>query len=202
MSPTAPATQPTPHTAAESSPSRRGLSKTKTVLIGVAVLLAGFAAVVAMQPSEMRVFRSLTIAAPPDAVFAQVNDFRNWQAWSPWEGLDPNLERSYEGAESGEGAAYHWAGNAEVGEGRMTIEESRPHEQIRIRLEFLKPFAATNTAEFTFVPQEGGTEVTWTMTGEKNFFCKGMCLFMDMEEMIGGEFDKGLAQLARVVQAE
>ncbi len=202
MSPTAPVTQPAPQTAAESSPSRRGFARTKKVLMGVAVLLAGFAAVVAMQPSEMRVSRSMTIAAPPDAVFAQVNDFRNWQAWSPWEGLDPNLQRSYEGAESGEGAVYHWAGNAEVGEGRMTIEESRAHERIRIRLEFLKPFVATNVAEFTFIPQRDGTEVTWSMTGEKNFFCKGMCLFMDMEEMIGGEFDKGLAQLAQAVRVE
>lgn len=198
----APASQPVSPPAAGSSPPRRRFSRAKKVLIGFALVVAAFAALVAMQPVEMLVTRSATIAAPPAAVFAQVNDFRNWQAWSPWEGLDPNLQRSYEGAASGEGAVYHWAGNAEVGEGRMTIEESRPEERIRIRLEFLKPFAATNATEFTFASQGEGTEVTWTMAGEKNFVSKGMCLIMDMDAMIGADFEKGLAQLADVVEGE
>jgi uncharacterized protein YndB with AHSA1/START domain len=193
-----PVTQPT----TESSPPRKRFSMTKKVLIGLALVLAAFAVVVAMQPADMHVARSMTIDAPSDAVFAQVNDFRNWQAWSPWEKLDPNLQRTYSGAESGKGAVYHWSGNAEVGEGQMTIEESRPNELIHIRLEFLKPFAATNAAEFTFAPQGDGTEVTWTMTGEKNFVCKGMCLFMDMDAMIGADFEKGLAQLKDVAETE
>ena len=199
MSQTAP--QPLTQSTAGATPRKR-FGKTKRVLIGLAIVLAVFAVVVAIQPSDMRVARSATIDAPPDAVFAQVNDFHNWQAWSPWEKLDPNLQRAYSGAESGEGAAYHWTGNAEVGEGQMTIEESRPGELIHIKLEFLKPFAATNAAEFTFAPHGDSTEVTWTMTGEKNFVCKGMCLFMDMDAMIGADFEKGLAQLKDVVESK
>lgn len=191
---------PVPQTSADSSSSRRRLPRTIKVLIGLGLALAAFAAIVAAQPSEMRVSRSITIAAPADAVFAEVNDLRRWQRWSPWENLDPHLQRTYSGAGAGEGAAYHWSGNSEVGEGGMTIEVSRANELIRIRLEFLKPFAATNVTEFRFIPEGAGTEVIWTMTGEKNFFCKGMCLLMDMEAMIGADFEKGLAQLKDVAE--
>ena len=180
---------------------RKRRSIMKTVLIGGAILLAGLAAVIALQPAEMRITRSTSIAAAPEAVFAEVNDFRNWQDWSPWERLDPLMERTYSGSQTGEGAVYHWNGNDEVGEGQMTIEESRPGEFIHIKLEFLKPFAATNAAEFTFTPQGDGTEVTWTMTGEKNFLMKGMCLFMDMDAMIGADFEKGLTQLKEEVES-
>lgn len=193
--------QPVVQTTDASSPPRRGLSTTKKILMGLILILASLAAVVAMQPSEMRISRSMTIAAPADAVFAQVNDFHNWQAWSPWEKLDPDMQRTYSGSDAGEGAVYHWSGNEEVGEGQMTIEESRPGELIHIKLEFLKPFAATNAAEFTFAPQGESTDVTWTMTGEKNFFCKGMCLFMDMDAMIGADFEKGLSQLKDAVES-
>jgi uncharacterized protein YndB with AHSA1/START domain len=193
------AKQPVTQNATETPPRKR-FSVTKKILMGLVLVLAAFAVVVAMQPSDMRISRSATVDAPPDAVFAQVNDFHNWRAWSPWEKLDPNLQRSYSGAESGEGAVYHWSGNDEVGEGRMTIEESRPNELVHIRLEFVKPFAVTNAAEFTFAPQGEGTAVTWTMTGEKNFIVKGMGLFMDMDSLIGADFEKGLAQLKDVVE--
>ena len=123
------------------------------ILIGVAaavVLVVGVLAVlVGMQPSEFRIERRVTIAAPAPAVFAQVNDFHHWEAWSPWAKLDPTATNSFEGAPAGKGAAFSWAGNGKVGEGRMTITESRPSELVRIKLEFLKPFEATNTAEFT-----------------------------------------------------
>ena len=122
-------------------------------------ILAGLA------PKEFRIERSATLAAPANAVFAQVNDFQNWRAWSPWERLDPALKRSYDGPASGTGAKYAWIGNRNVGEGRMTIVDSRPGELVRIKLEFRRPFAATNTAEFRFEPTDGGTAVTWSMSG-------------------------------------
>jgi len=176
-------------------------SMLKKVLIGIVVVIAGFLAVVAIQPAEFHITRSATIAAPPAAVFAQVNDFHNWEAWSPWEKIDPQMKRTYEGPLSGRDAVYGWVGNSEVGEGRMTLTESRPAELVRIRLEFLKPFPATNTAEFTFKPDGSGTAVTWSMDGKKNFVSKAFCLFMNMDKMIGGQFEKGLAQMKSIVEA-
>src|SRR5258707_7222228 len=125
----------------------------ETILIilgGVIIALAIFAVFVAIQPSDFRITRTGTISAPAADAFTQVNDFHNWQAWSPWAKRDPAMKQTYEGAPSGTGAIYTWSGSKEVGEGRMTITESRPSELIRIKLEFLKPFKATNTAEFTF----------------------------------------------------
>ena len=130
------------------------------VLVALALVLVAFAILIATRPSEFRVARSATMSAPPAAVFVQVNDFQNWANWSPWEKLDPNMKRSFEGPSAGTGAVYRWAGDKNVGEGSMTITESRPSDLIRIRLEFLKPFAATNTTEFTFTPQGDQTAVT------------------------------------------
>jgi hypothetical protein len=126
-------------------------------------------------------------------VFAQVNDFHNWEAWSPWAKLDPAAKAIIEGPRAGKGAIFRWAGNEEVGEGSMTITESRPSDLIRIKLEFLKPFEATNTAEFTFKPVDNQTNVTWSMEGQNNFIAKAVCLFMNMDQMVGGQFEKGLA---------
>jgi len=170
------------------------------ILIPVAVIVLGFLAVVAMQPADYRVTRTATIAAPAAAVFAQVNDFHNWQAWSPWEKMDPAMKRTYEGAPAGRGAIYAWVGNKEVGEGRMTVTESRPNELIRIKLEFVKPFRATNVAEFSFEPRGDQTAVTWTMTGEKNFLTKAIHLFMNIDRMVGGSFETGLAQMKALVE--
>ncbi len=175
-------------------------SMLKKVLIGIVVVIAGFLAVVAIQPAEFRITRSATISAPPAAVFAQVDDFHKWEAWSPWEKIDPQMKRTYEGAPSGTGAVYGWVGNSEVGEGKMTVTESRPGELVRIRLDFIKPFAATNTAEFAFKPEGGGTSVTWSMEGKKNFVSKAFCLFVNMDRMVGGQFEKGLAQMKSVVE--
>src|SRR6059036_3921246 len=154
------------------------------ILVALAVIVLGFVGVVAMRPSEYRVARTATIAAPAPAVFAQVNDFHKWEAWSPWAKLDPAMKQTYEGAPAGTGAIYAWAGNNEVGEGRMTLTESRPSDLIRIRLEFLKPFAATSTAEFAFKPEGNQTIVTWRMAGKNNFMAKAVHLFMDMDKMI------------------
>lgn len=171
------------------------------VLVAIAVIVVVLVIVVALQPSEFRVARSTTISAPPAAVFAQVNDFHRWEAWNPWGKMDPAMKQTYEGAPSGVGAVYAWAGNNEVGEGRMTITESRPSDLIRINMEFLKPFAANSTAEFTFKPEGNQTAVTWSMTGAKNFMAKAIHLFMNMDKMIGGQFDKGLADMKRLVEA-
>ena len=169
-------------------------------LSALAAVVIVFGAIVAVQPSEFQVARTATIAAPAPAVFAQVNDYRNWTAWSPYEKLDPAMKKTYEGAASGTGAIYAWAGNNRAGEGRATITESRPSELIRIRLEFLKPFAATNTAQFTFRPDGDQTAVTWSLTGTRSFMFKAVGLFMNMDKMVGGQFEEGLAQLKAVAE--
>jgi len=171
------------------------------ILIALAAILAIAVVAVATRPSEFRVARTTTIAAPPSAVFVHVNDFRKWDAWNPWAKIDPAMKQSYEGAPAGAGAVYVWAGNSQVGEGRMTMTESRPGEAIRIRMEFLKPLAATSTALFTFRPEGDQTVVTWGMEGRNNFVAKAIHLVMNMDRMIGGQFEKGLAQLKSVVEA-
>jgi len=130
-----------------------------------------------------------------------VNDFHNWEAWSPWAKGDPAMKKAYEGAPAGTGAISTWAGNSEVGEGRTTIVESRPNELIRITLEMFKPFAATNTVEFTFMSEGNQTVVTWSMVGKSNFIAKAVHLFMNIDKMVGGDFEKGLAQMKSVVEA-
>ena len=173
----------------------------KKILIALAVIVVVFIVIVALQPSDFRVARSTTISAPPPAVFAQVNDFHKWEAWNPWGKIDPAMKQTYEGALAGPGAIYTWSGNNEVGEGRMTITDSRPSDLIRVKLEFFKPFAATNTAEFAFKPEGNQTLVTWSMFGEKNFMAKAVHLVMNMDKMIGGQFEKGLADMKSAVEA-
>ena len=165
------------------------------ILIGLAVAVVVLAVVVALQPAEFRVSRSAVIAAPPAAVFAQVNDLHNFQTWNPFARMDPAAKNTFEGAPAGVGAALAWSGNAQIGEGRMTIVESRPNELVRIRLDFVRPFASTSFAEFTFVPAGGRTAITWSMTGQKNFVAKAIHLVMSMDRMVGGRFEQGLAAL-------
>jgi uncharacterized protein YndB with AHSA1/START domain len=172
----------------------------KKILIAVAIIIIVFLIIVALQPSDFRVTRSATVTAPPAAVFDQVNDFHKWEAWNPWGEIDPAMKQSHEGAPAGTGAIYKWTGNHEVGEGSMTITESRPNDLIRIKLEFLKPFASTADTEFTFKPQGNQTTVTWSMSGKNNFMSKAMCLFMNMDKMIGGQFEKGLADMKSIVE--
>ena len=182
------------------APPKKG-SKLKKVLIGFVVVIGVFAGVVALQPNEFKVARSLAISAPPAAVFAHVNDLRKWEGWSPWAKLDPAMKQTYEGAPSGTGAASSWAGNDKVGEGRMTVTESRPSELIRIKLEFVKPFEGTSTSEFAFKPEGDKTSVTWTMEGKNNFIGKAFCLFVDMDKTAGADFERGLAQLKAVSES-
>ena len=163
----------------------------KIILIAIPVIIVAFLIVVAMQPSDFRVTRSATFAAPPEAVFPHVNELKKWEAWNPWGKIDPTMKLTYEGPASGVGAAYAWVGNNQVGEGRMSITESRSNERIQFKLEFFKPMAGVSTAEFTFKPQGNQTEVTWDMTGKNNFIAKAMCLFMNMDKMIGGAIREG-----------
>ena len=172
----------------------------KKILIALAAIAVVFVAVVAMQPSDFRIVRTATMSAPAPAVFAQVNDFHNWEAWSPWAKLDPAAKNSFEGPPAGTGAIFRWAGNNQVGEGSMTITESRPSDVIRIKLEFLKPMAGTSTAEFTFKPEGDQTTVTWSMSGKNNFIAKAICLFMNMDKMVGGKFEEGLAAMKSIVE--
>jgi hypothetical protein len=171
------------------------------ILIIAAIAVIIFIIVAAMQPSDFRVTRTGTISGPASAVFAHVNDLQKWDAWSPWAKLDPEAKNSFEGPASGTGAIMRWIGNNKVGQGSMTITESRPDEFIRFKLEFLKPFAATNTAEFTFNSENNQTTVTWSMYGKNNFMSKAMGLIMNCDKMVGGQFEKGLAALKSVVEA-
>lgn len=166
--------------------------KTLAVVVVIIIVLV---VIVALQPGNFRIERSILVSAPPPAVFAQVNDFHKWNAWNPWGKVDPSMKQSYQGAPAGPGAVYTWNGNKEIGEGRMTITDARPSDLVRVKLEFFKPFAATNTAEFTFVPEGNHTRVTWSMFGEKNFMAKAIHLFMNMDKMIGGQFETGLADM-------
>jgi len=171
------------------------------IVIAIAAIVVVFVIIVATRPADFRVTRTDTISAPAEAVFAQVNDFHKWAAWSPWEKLDPELKRIFEGPSAGPGAIYRWAGNNKVGEGRMTILESHPRDVIRIKLEFLRPFKATNTAEFTFKPQGNQTAVTWSMHGKLNFMSKAFHMFVDFDKIVGGDFEKGLAALKSMAEA-
>jgi hypothetical protein len=161
----------------------------------VAVLIAGFAGFIATRPGRFTIQRSAEIGAPPATVYALISSFRNWVHWSPWEKLDPNLQREYSGPDAGVRAGYHWVGNQQVGEGRMTILETRPDEEIVIRLEFIKPFSTTNQTTFRLAPDAGRTRVDWIMEGQHNFMGKAFSLMMNMDKMVGKDFEQGLANL-------
>jgi uncharacterized protein YndB with AHSA1/START domain len=172
------------------------------LLIALAVIILIFVIVVAYRPAEFSYSRNTTISAPPSIVFPHVDDLHKWQAWSPWAKKDPAAKNTFEGPPAGVGASMSWAGNNDVGEGTMSIIESRPDESLKFKLEFRKPFAGTNLAEFTFKPEGGQTLVTWTMTGKNTFFFKAFSLFVDCDKMIGGDFEKGLADLKKIAETQ
>jgi hypothetical protein len=172
-----------------------------TFAVALVVIVAAFLGFVATRPADFRIVRSRTLAAPPDVVHAHINDLHRWSGWSPWEKLDPAMKREFSGPDSGPGASYHWVGNKQVGEGRMTITDSRPPQSVTIRLEFIAPWTATNTTQFDLAPSGTGTQVTWTMTGSNNFMAKVFCVFMNMDKMVGGDFEKGLAGLDAITAA-
>lgn len=172
----------------------------KKIAITLAVLVAGVLVYAATRPDTFRIEREAAINAPPENIFPLINDFRNWGAWSPWEKLDPELKRSYGGAPSGAGAVYEWEGNSDVGKGRMEIAESNPPSRVVIQLDFLEPFEAHNTSEFTLTPAGDFTTVTWAMHGPNTYPGKVMQVFMDMDAMIGKDFETGLANMKAVVE--
>ncbi len=153
------------------------------------------------RPDTMHVERSAAISAPPESLFAMVNDLHRWAAWSPWDKLDPQMQRSYSGAASGVGAEYAWVSKTQVGEGHMTITESDPGKRLQCQLEFIKPFRATNSSTFTFAPEPGGTKVTWTMDAHNDNMAKVMGMFMNPEKQIGAGFEQGLAQMKTIAEA-
>jgi len=174
------------------------------VIAIIAVVLAIAIAVVlilaATKPDSFSVTRAIDITAPAERIFPLINDFHRWVAWSPWENKDPAMQRSFTGAASGKGAVYGWDGNKNVGSGRMEIVEASAPSKILIKLDFLKPFEAHNTAEFTMLPQGAGTRLTWVMRGPAPFMSKLMQVFMNLDQMIGKDFEIGLANLKKLAE--
>lgn len=150
--------------------------------------------------SDLYVEREATIAAGPELVFPYVNDLRRFNLWSPWARLDPQMTTAFEGPDSGVGARYSWQGNRNVGSGRLTVTESLPGEKVGMRLEFFEPFAATNEVLFKLSPEGSGTRVSWALSGHKDFASKLGSVFFDMEDMIGKDFEKGLASLKSLAE--
>lgn len=172
----------------------------KKALIVIVGLIAALVLVIALQPSQYVVTRSTTVNAAPGVVFPYLNDLKKWEVWSPWAKLDPQMTSTYEGPAAGVGAIHRWKGNDQVGEGSMTITEVKADERVRYRLDFIAPMPGTSAAEFTVAQTDDKTTVTWTMSGDNDFIGKAFCLFMNMDRMIGGQFEQGLANLKRVVE--
>ncbi|HXJ09803.1 MAG TPA: SRPBCC family protein [Burkholderiales bacterium] len=169
----------------------------KTALIVVALALAGVLIFAATRPDTFTVTRSASMKAPPERIQAQLSDFRGWQAWSPWEKMDPGMQRRFGGAEKGKGATYAWRGNDKVGQGSMEITESTA-QKVAMDLDFVKPFEAHNTVTFTLAPKGDATDVTWSMSGPVPYFAKILHVFVDMDRMVGSQFESGLANLKAV----
>ena len=167
----------------------------KTIVLPIVVVLAALLIYAATRPDTFLVQRGASIKAPPEKVFAILSDFHRWEAWSPWEKLDPALKRTYSGAASGTGATYAWEGNSKVGAGRMEIIEALPPNTIIIKLDFMRPFEGHNIAEFSLQGQGDSTYVSWVMHGPSPYISKLIGIFMSMDKMIGKDFETGLANL-------
>ena len=173
-------------------------------IIGIVVLILIVALVILIttRPADFRIERSAEVSAPAEVVHGLINDFHEWARWSPYEKLDPNMKKTFEGPAAGPGAIYSWSGNNKAGEGRSTITQSNVGELVSIRLEFRRPFAATCQANFTLAPSQAGTRVTWSMDGTNNFMAKAFSLIVNMDKLVGKDFEEGLANLNRAAQAE
>ena len=167
----------------------------KTILVIVVVLLAGVLILAATKPDTFRVERAASIKAPPEKIFPLINDFKHWDAWSPWEKKDPAMKRTFGTTTSGKGATYAWEGNKDVGQGSMQIAESVAPSKVALNLDFVKPFEAHNNVVFTLEPKGDTTNVTWSMQGPTPYFAKIIHVFMDMDSMVGKDFETGLANL-------
>jgi hypothetical protein len=170
----------------------------KIIAIVVALLIGAVLAFAASRPDQFRVTRSTAIKAPPEKIFPLVSDFRRWAAWSPYEKKDPNMKRSFGGSAEGSGATYAWDGDGNVGQGRMEIIEAARPGKVAIRLDFTRPFEAHNSVVFTLLPKGEETEVTWDMQGPANYLSKLIGVFINMDRMVGRDFEAGLANLKAV----
>jgi uncharacterized protein YndB with AHSA1/START domain len=172
----------------------------KTILIVVVVLIAAILVYAATMPDDFRVQRTTSIKASPEKIFALINDLRRWDSWSPWEKMDPAMQRTFSGATAGKGAVYAWQGNSKVGEGRMEIADASPPSRVTIKLDFIKPIEGHNTAAFTLDPKGDSTNVTWSMYGPSAYIAKVIGVFASMDKMIGKEFETGLANMKAVAE--
>ena len=174
----------------------------KKILIVLAIAVIGFVVFVATRPAAFQITRSAVVSAPADVVFAQLNDFHNWDAWSPWAKLDPNMKVTHGTPASGNGAHFSWEGTGKVGAGKLTITESRPNELVRCQLDFYKPFRCTNSHEFVLKPEGSQTRVTWTMNGKSPFVFKLFLVFASCDRMMGKDLERGLANLKAVAAGQ
>ncbi len=172
----------------------------KLIIIAIIIVIAAILIYAASRPNKFRIERTTLMAASPEAIFAQINSFHAWEAWSPWEKIDPAVKRTYSGADAGVGAKYGWAGNKELGVGSMEIIESKPHTFIKLDIDFRAPFAAHNTIEFTLEPQGSSTKVTHAMYGPSPFIAKLFGLIMNMDNMVGTKFEEGFAAIKLIVE--
>ena len=172
----------------------------KKIAIAIAVLIAGVLIFAATKPDSFRVQRAASVKAPPEKVFALINDFKRWDAWSPWEKKDPAMKRTWGAVTSGKGARYAWEGNSDVGQGSMEIAESVPPSKITLKLDFVKPFEGHNIVEFTLEPKGDFTNVTWTIQGPMPYISKVISVFCNMDSMIGKDFEAGLASMKAVAE--
>ena len=172
----------------------------KIIGIVIVVLIAGVLILAATKPDTFRVQRAASIKAPPEKVFALINDFNRWGAWSPWEKKDPAMKRTFGATTSGKGATYAWEGNKDVGQGRMEIAESVPSSKVALNLDFVKPFQAHNVVEFKLEPKGDATNVTWAMQGDTPYFAKIIHVFINMDKMVGKDFEAGLANLKAIAE--
>jgi Polyketide cyclase / dehydrase and lipid transport len=172
----------------------------KTIAIAIAAVVAAILIYAATQPDTFRVERSTVIKAPPEKIFSQINGFHQWEAWSPWEKIDPAIKRTYSGADSGKGAVYGWQGNKDVGQGRMEIIESTPSSNVLIKIDFMEPFEGHDMVQFTLQPQGDATKVTQAMYGPSPFISKLMSLFFSMDKMVGQKYEEGLASLKAIAE--
>lgn len=170
-------------------------------IVLVIVLITLVLAIAQNRPSQFTVQRTVRIAAPPERIYPDIVDFHRWTGWSPWERMDPAMRKTYSGAASGRGSVYEWAGNSKVGQGRMEITDASAPTSVTVKLDFMKPFAAHNIAKFTLVPAGGSTDVTWSMSGSSPLMIKLMGLFFNMDELVGKDFERGLASLKTLAEA-
>ena len=164
------------------------------VLIGAVLLFA------ATRPDSFRVMRTTSIKAPPERIFPLINEFNRWSAWSPYEKKDPAMKRTFSGPAAGKGAVYAWEGNKDVGKGRMEIADASVPSRVVLNLDFSEPFEAHNVVDFTLEPKGDTTQVTWAMRGPMPFLSKVITLFVDMDRMVGGDFETGLANLKAIAE--